>query len=216
MTIGLFAAGMNVRWFMADAYSRFAENQSRFADTRPAARQAAVLAQKLGFRDARALQALAQSDLYSGQKAQALEEYERALELAPADAFLWRDYALARLDLGLMDERLEHAVVQAQTLAPRSAPLHLTLALAGLKVYGQSSPALQARWLTSIRFTYLLQPGGLFYSAFVAGQDLMLCQQVVPQSESNPWCIEARWQHGLCQSSQDHTSCSMPARAVPK
>ncbi|MGH8507087.1 MAG: hypothetical protein ACRETM_14180 [Stenotrophobium sp.] len=164
------------------------------------------MAQRLEFRNAQALRLQAQNDLDAGQTDTALAEYRQALQLAPADAFLWRDYALAQLESGHNDLALKQAVIHAQTLAPKSAPLQLSLALAGLKVYAQSAPDLQVRWLDSIRFTYLYQPRGLLFAAYVAGQDLMLCQRVVLQPEHNPWCIQARWRHGLCQS-QGPDSC---------
>lgn len=207
---------LNLSGFMANAYTDFSRSQIRFADSRAAVRQAAQLVQKLDFRNPEAAQFLAEDDLYAGHQEQALNGYEHALKLAPADAFLWRDYAVARIRLGLIDVELEKAVIQAQSLAPKSKPLQFSLAMAGLKVYAQSNPALQSRWLQSIRFAYYIQPNGLIFAAYVAGQDLMLCQQVIPNSGSNPWCIQARWRHGLCQNPHHPESCRAPSPRIPK
>lgn len=207
LAISLLVVVLNLCGFLANAYAGFARSQFRFADTRPAVRQAALLIQKLDFRNAEAVQLLAEDDLYAGRRGQALDEYEQALKLAPADAFLWRDYALARISSGLIDTDLEKAVAQAQELAPKSRPLQISLALAGLKIYALSSPGLRARWLESLRLAYLFQPKGLIFAAYVSGQDLMLCEKVIPDSGSNPWCIQSRWRHGLCQSPSHPESC---------
>jgi hypothetical protein len=207
LVISMLVAALNLSGFMANAYIGFSKNQIGFSDSREAVRQAAQLAQKLDFRNPEAVRLLAEDDLYAGHQEQALSEYQHALQLAPADAFLWRDYAVARIRLGLIDAELEKAVIQAQSLAPKSKPLQFSLAMAGLKVYAQSNPALQSRWLKSIRFAYYIQPKGLIFSAYVAGQDLMLCQQVIPNSGINPWCVQARWRHGLCQSPRHPESC---------
>jgi hypothetical protein len=201
---------VNARWFIADAYTRYAESQWRWPDARKSAREATVLALKLGPYNVRALQNQAVNDLFSGREEQALQEDEQALRFAPADAYLWRDHALALVYAGIFDGRLEHAVRQAQRQAPRSGPLHQSLALAGIKVYGQSNPRLQSLWLVSIRYVYALDAGSLGLPVYLAEQEMLLCDKVIPQSGHNPWCMQARWRHGLCPDAHRLEDCAVP------
>ncbi|MGH8540226.1 MAG: hypothetical protein ACRETW_06955 [Stenotrophobium sp.] len=216
LVVGAVTVFVNARWFMADAYTRYAEKQWRWFDARKSAREAAALAFKFMPYNARALKSEAVSDLFSGSKAQALREYEQALHLAPADAYLWRDYALALVYTGNIDDRLEHVVRQAQLLAPRSVPLHESLAYAGLKVYTQSDRKLQAFWLISIRLAYPTAWNNLLLAATRSGQELLLCNEVIPHpghnpySGHNPWCVQARWHHGLCPHARGYQDCTVP------
>lgn|GEM_PF-4726953 len=199
----------NVRWLGAESYLRFSEQRGQSAATRTVARHAADIAHRLQPSSARALKTLASNDLFLRQDALALDEYSAALRLAPADAYLWRDYALALIYTETFDPRLEHAVIQAQTWGRRAKPIHLSLAIAGLRVFRQSSPALRSRWLESIRLAYQDQPNALLWVAYVADEELLLCDNdIIQKAEANGWCAAARWRHGLCSTvSTDATGC---------
>lgn len=189
----------NVRWLGNQMYVRFSEDRGQSSETREAARQAAVIALRLQPSSARTLQSKASNDLFLGKTDQALSEYEAALLLAPADAFLWRDYALALVYADKFDARLNNAVSQAQGWALKSKPIHLSLAVAGIKVYSRSSDSLRKLWMQSIRIAYAQSPDALLLTAYVAEQELLLCDGGVIQSpETNVWCASARWRHGLC------------------
>lgn len=191
----------NARWLAAEGYLRFSEQRGQNVETRAAARQASDLALKLRPQSARALGAMASNDLYLGKADLALEEYSKALVFAPADAYLWRDYALALMQAGIFDARLERAVIQAQTWARKSKLIHLSLAVPGLKLYQQSSPKLRELWLKSIRFSYFYEPDTILLTAYVAEEELLLCRgDIIAQPGTNPWCAAARWRHGLCSS----------------
>lgn len=191
----------NARWLGTETYLRFSEQRGWVSETRNAARQASGIAYKLQPFSSRALRAQASNDLLLGETSQALDEYSKALLLAPADAYLWRDYALALIYAGIFDQRLERAVSQAQLWARKSKTLHLSLAIAGLKVFEQSSPALRALWLKSIRLSYWYQPDAVLWTAYVAEQELLLCRgDIIQKPETNTWCAAARWRHGLCST----------------
>ncbi|TXH03212.1 MAG: hypothetical protein E6R07_12980 [Nevskiaceae bacterium] len=193
----------NGRWLIAHAYTRFAEDQARWPETRAAAAKAADYAIAFQPYSAQAYRQRGLNRLLLRQHDEALADYQAAISRAPADAFLWRDYALALLYADRFDERLKHAVSQAQTWGRRSAPIHFSLAVAGLKVFADSDPELQQLWLKSIRLAYQVQPGALMQAAYTADQEILLCQQVIPDAGRNVWCAIARWRHGLCTSASD-------------
>lgn len=193
----------NGRWLIAHAYTRFSEDQAHWPETRVAAAKAAEYAIAFQPYSAQAYRQLGLNRLLLGRKDEALADYEAAIARAPADAFLWRDYALALLYAEQFDARLKHAVSQAQTWGRRSAPIHFSLAVAGLKVFADSDPELQQLWLKSIRLAYAVQPGALMQVAYTADQEILLCQQVMPDAGHNVWCATARWRHGLCTSASD-------------
>ncbi|MES2489422.1 MAG: hypothetical protein V4607_06475, partial [Pseudomonadota bacterium] len=191
----------NARWFFVESYLRFSEQRGQSSETRSVAQQAAGIAYKLQPFSARAVQAQASNDLFLNKPQLALDEYAKALTLAPADAYLWRDYALALVNAGIFDQRLERAVSQAQTWARKSKPIHLSLAVVGLRVFRQSNSSLQALWLDSIRFGYWTKPAVVLWYAYVEEQELLLCNNnIILQAETNAWCAAARWRHGLCSS----------------
>lgn len=189
----------NSRWFGAQLYLKFADDRGQSYQTRAAARQAAGIAHRLQPLSARAIQAQAGSDLFEDKVPLALDEFRSALRLAPADAYLWRDYALALIYADQFDSRLNLAVSQAQTWAVQSRLIHFSLAVAGLRVYDRSDTELRALWMHSIRVAYPDYVNVILGVAYVADQDLLLCQgDVIPNPETNVWCAAARWRHGLC------------------
>jgi hypothetical protein len=199
----------NARWFGAQMYLKFAENRGQSYQTRVAALHAAGIARRLQPFSAQAMQAIANNDLFEDKVALALDEYQAALQLAPADAFLWRDYALALIYAEQFGPKLNDAVTQAQTWAVKSKPIHLSLAVAGLRVYDRSDAVLQQLWMHSIRIAYLESRDAILSAAYVADQDLLICNgDVVPSPETNIWCAAARWRHGLCSDmGTGETSC---------
>ncbi|MGH8461596.1 MAG: hypothetical protein ACRESS_08330 [Stenotrophobium sp.] len=197
---GAAAVFLNARWFMSDAYTRYSEGQWQWADARASARQAAGFAYRLTPDNARALKSAAIADLYSNQPDQALLEYRQALQLAPADAYLWRDYAFALVSTGHFDDRVQQAVRHAQALAAQSDTLQLSLALIGTGVYRQSDPALRALWLASIRHSFAAHWQPLLEAASRAGQEELLCREVIAKPDSNPWCIQVRAKEKACRS----------------
>jgi len=189
----------NARWLLTESYLRFSDQRAIAAETREAARRAAGIAQNLQPFSARALQAEASSDYFLNQPKLAIAEYESALLKAPADAYLWRDYALVLVHQGIFDARLERAVTQAQSWAVKSPPIHVSLAVVGLNVYQQSNAAMRALWFKSMRIAYPYQPDDIQWAAYVAEQELLLCDGgVVPHPETSNWCAGARWRHGQC------------------
>lgn len=192
----------NALWLSAQAYMRFAEDQWAWPEARDAAKQASEIALRLQPFSARARQQQASDRLLLGQGEQALAEYAAALTMAPADAFLWRDYALALLYTGAFDARLDRAVAQAQAWGARSSTIQLSLAIAGLKAFHQSDAPLRARWMNSIRYAYWDQPGVVLQAAYLSEQELLLCSSVILKADTNPWCAAARWRHGLCSAKE--------------
>ena len=207
----------NARWFLAESYLRFSEQRGQSSETRSVAQQAAGIAYKLQPFSARAVQAQASNDLFLNKPQLALDEYAKALTLAPADAYLWRDYALALVNAGIFDQRLERAVSQAQTWARKSKPIHLSLAVVGLRVFRQSSSKLRTMWLESIRFAYWTKPAVVLWYAYVEEQELLLCDNnIILQAETNAWCAAARWRHGLCSSfGPEGESCFLKSAKKP-
>lgn len=191
----------NASWLLSQAYLRFADDRAQSFQTLPVALQASRIAQKMQPSSAHALQASAGYELFLGQPDQALNHYAAALKLAPADAYLWRDYAMALVYAGKFDGRLDHAVDMAQTWGLQSSPIHLSLALTGLKVFQQSGRPLRALWMKSIKRAYWERPDAVLLTAYNAEQELLLCDgSVILKPETNVWCAAARWRHGLCST----------------
>lgn len=200
----LIASGLfyNARWLFAESYLRFAEQRTRSVHALETSQQALGIALKLQPFSARAMQARANDDLLLGHPEPALAEFESALTLAPADAYLWRDYALALIYAGIFDARLERAVTQAQSWAHKSQNIHIPLAVIGLRVFDQSSPALRSLWRKSILFAFRYKPDVVISTAYISEQELLLCDgSAIPKPETNNWCAAARWRHGLCSTS---------------
>lgn len=200
-----FSTYSNACWFGGEAYLRFSQQRGRAPETMGTARRAAAIAYRLQPFSARALQSQADIDLFQGKTDLALNEYASALTMAPADPYLWRDNALALIYAGVLDQRVERSVIQAQAWARKSKQVHLSLAVAGLRVYKQSSPALRAMWIKSTRYAYWYQPDAILWAAYSADEELLLCDgSIILKPESNPWCASARWRNGLCS---DVASC---------
>lgn len=208
---------MNARWFGANMYLKFADDRGQSSQTRATARHAAAIASRLQPFSARAMQAQASSDLFEEKVPLALDEYRAALQLAPADAYLWREYALALIYANQFDASLNNAVLQAQTWALRSKPVHFSLAVAGLRVYDRSDDALRKLWMVSIRNAYPDYRNVILGVAYVADQDLVLCNgDVIPDPGTNPWCAAARWRHGLCSDLGGGESGCFFSKSAPK
>lgn len=211
------SAYMNACWFAANMYLKFADDRGQSSQTRGAAGHAADIARRLQPFSARAIQAQASSDLFEEKVALALDEYQAALQRAPADAYLWREYALALIYADQFDARLNNAVRQAQTWALQSRTIHFALAVAGLRVYERSDADLRKLWMISIRKAYPNYRNAILGVAYVADQDLLLCKgDVIPVPETNPWCAAARWRHGLCTDLGTGESGCMSNRQTPK
>ena len=198
----VLAVFANLSWLGAQAYLRFGADQWAWPDARESAYQAASVAARLETFSAQAHQQQASSSLLMGHDEDALSQYVSALQRAPADAYLWRDYALALIYTGHFDQRLDRAVFQAQTWAPRSSVLNLSLAIAGLKVYDRSDEALRTLWMRSIRYAYWVAPGAVLYAAYLSERELLLCDTVIPQSDHNAWCAAARWRRDCTLTGQ--------------
>ena len=212
--LSLCAVCSNGYWLAAQAYLRFAQEQWPWPEARPVARQAAEIAIRLQPFSAKARQQQAINSLLLGEDERALSEYEAALLRAPADAFLWRDYALALLHAGHRDSRLALAVSQAQSWGSRSSTIQLSLAIAGLKSFPLSDPPLRALWMKSIRYAYWDQPGAVLQAAYLSEQELVLCDSVILEPGTNPWCRAARWRHGEC-AGKDSSKGACGAESTP-
>ena len=207
----------NSRWFGAHLYLKFADNRGQSSQTRGTARQAADIAQGLQPFSAHAMQAKASKDLFEDKVPLALDEYQDALRLAPADAFLWRDYALALIYADQFDARLTNAVTQAQSWALKSKPIHLSLAIAGLRVYDRSNPALRKLWMHSVQIAYYYYRDSILSAAYIADQDLLLCNgDVIANPATNVWCASARWRHGLCSDVGTGETGCFSQKGVPQ
>ncbi|MGH8530097.1 MAG: hypothetical protein ACRETN_09720, partial [Nevskiales bacterium] len=131
-SLGLCSAGLNGRGLLTEAYAAYArENLSPEASPELAAAAAEVtLRFKPG--DAVYLALLARAEQLRGRGAEAERHFRAALKQAPANAYVWRDYALLRPVGGRYDAQLAHAVERAQALAPTSHGLHLSFGVVGL------------------------------------------------------------------------------------
>lgn len=123
-----------------------------------------------------------------GETAAAQAAYGQALHLAPADPFLWTEYALARARLGLFDAPLTQAVQQAQRLAPTSPAVRRSLADLGLNYWQHGTAEQRGLWLASMRAELAASRGAFLGHALTRGRARTFCQGPAAELGEAAWC----------------------------
>ena len=117
--------------------------------------------------------------------------YRKALRLAPADALLWTEYALALARLGRFDAALTEAVTRAQQLAPNSPAVQRSLAEMGLSYWARSDAPQRALWLTSLRGELVASRQLFLGHVLTRGRTDIFCRDIAPQVGEEKWCDSA-------------------------
>ena len=114
--------------------------------------------------------------------------YARALRLAPGDALLWDEYALALARLGAFDERLLQATRRAQALAPNSPAVRRSVADMGLSYWQRGNAEQRAAWLISMREELGASRAAFLSHAFTRGQGRTFCEGPAEKLGEARWC----------------------------
>ncbi len=186
--LGLFIAGLSSRGLLAEVYAAYArENLTRDASPEMAA-AAAGLSVRFNPGNATYLSLLARSEQLRGHGSEAERRYRTALQRAPVDAYLWRDYALLRPVGSRYDAQIVHAVERAQTLAPTGQGVHLSLGVVGLMDWPRSNPRLRNLWRRSIEFSLRRHREEFLRHVYASGQETRMCQEFLLRRGSDDWC----------------------------
>ncbi len=184
---GLLTAGLNGRWLLAEAYATYAREGFAGRTSGDAVLTAAALALRLEPGNPHYQSVLARAERLYGEETAADRLYAAALKSAPANAFLWRDYALTHALRGLEAQRA-HAFARAQALAPTSRGLHMSLALAGLSDGPGSNAQLQRLWVKSVVFALKHERDPFLRYVFAARRETRLCRELQTNVSLKEWC----------------------------
>ena len=114
--------------------------------------------------------------------------YHRALRLAPADALLWAEYAIAMTRLDPNDSTILGAVARAQQLAPSSPAIQAALAELGLNSWNTSSEELRTLWLSSMRHQLIYARTAFLGMTVARGQVFTFCSGPANDLGERSWC----------------------------
>lgn len=185
---GLSVAGLNGRELLAEAYAAYArENLSRQGSPEVAA-AAAELALRFRPGSSVNLALLGRAEQLRRRGQEAELSYRAALKQAPADAYLWRDYALLRPVGGRYDAQLAHAVERAQALAPTGKGVHMSLGVVGLMDWPRSNPRLRSLWRKSIEFSLRHDRQEFLRYVYASSQETRMCREFLLRRGADDWC----------------------------
>ncbi len=197
----LFAASLNARWLLAEAYATYARENLNRARAGETALAAAGLAQRLQPDNSGYLSLLGRAERRYGSGQVAEAHYRDALKRAPSDAGVWRDFALLQVAEQDHGAQLEHALERAQTLNPTSRNLHLVLGLTGLSTWSSASPALRRLWSRSVTFRLRHGRKEFLRYVFASGREATLCQNFELDAALRDWCYWTKNARHTCYAS---------------
>lgn len=176
----------STRGLVAGIYSNIASQPTTALTTELAANKLAVnLAPwKPAFR-AR----LARSLILSGTDNDAIKsEFISALKWAPADPYLWQDFAQIMAAQNSFDADFEMAVLRVNVLGPASRTIQASAADLGVRHWFRGSAATQKEWLRSISFQLRHEPKPFLKSVFVSNQMYWFCSSAALELPVSKWC----------------------------
>jgi Flp pilus assembly protein TadD len=115
-------------------------------------------------------------------------QYRRALQVAPADALLWAEYAQVLARLGHFDDTLSEALHQARALAPNSPAVQRTLADIGLAYYERGNIAQREVWVEAMGRELIRDRRTFLAHVQTRGQTGLFCRELAGQFHEGAWC----------------------------
>lgn len=88
----------------------------------------------------------------TGRPKEARRQFALALSAAPADAYLWAEYAQLLARQGKFGREMEQVTQRSNHLGPTSGTIQQSHAETGLYYWSRGSSALQQEWLGSMKF----------------------------------------------------------------
>lgn len=126
----------------------------------------------------------------NGQRDAARAAYGRALRLAPADALLSTEYALALGRIGQFDATMAEAIRHAAQRAPTSGVIRAAIADLGLSYWARGTAELQMLWLAGMRDELARNRAALLDRVLRRGQGLTFCRGPATGLGEGKWCTD--------------------------
>ena len=133
--------------------------------------------------------------LASRQRSEARRQMQTALMWAPADAYLWNDYARLLIRQRRFNSDTERATALALTLAPNSDAVHAGQASMAIHYWTWASVDLQKLWLPSLRREWRLNRERLIREIRDGRRVRMFCLGAGAQlPAAQAWCATTPWE----------------------
>lgn len=150
LVLGASLVFLSTRTLLAQSQAAQAAALSRWTPNHPAATAATQRASLMTPWDPAPRKEIAWK-LASRHRAEARDQMHTALMWAPADAYLWSDYARLLVRQRRFNNDTEQATKRALKLAPNSDALHASHAWMAIHYWTWASADLQTLWLHSLR-----------------------------------------------------------------
>lgn len=193
LILGTGLVFLSIRSLLAQSHAAQVSTLSRWTPNHPAAVLAARRASTLTPWDASARKDLAWK-LASRQSHEARAQMQTALMWAPADAYLWNDYARLLVRQRRFGSETERVSTHALSLAPHSAALHAGNAWMAIHYWTWASADLQTLWLHSLRREWRRDRDRLTREILASRRTQVFCLGPgarLPATQA--WCAGAPW-----------------------
>lgn len=191
----LFASGI-----VADLYARIAIEHRFRAESSSVRASAAKHAAEL-----QPWRAVLHSDLAwafaaRGDFELARQNFRTSLQRAPANAYLWLEYAQALARARRFDEEYTLALRQATLLSPNAKPVRLVAARMGALHWGQGGELERALWSQNIGYTLRVSPYDLLWGVLRTRREGSFCGHLGAELGLSRWCFSIQAARQLCDS----------------
>lgn len=188
------------RGLLATLYESHALERRRLLADSTVALSASELAARLAPWRAGVHRSRAQSLVLRRQPEAARAQFALALQRAPGDAALWRDYARALPRMGEFGAPLLAAMQRALTLAPRSRTTRFGFAVDALYYWNHGTAPVQALWLESLRLTLAVEARRFLRYTGMARRERLLCAYHGTTLQLQQWCEQTAGMRIACDS----------------
>jgi hypothetical protein len=184
----LAALVFNLCWLVSAAYGAYAGELARAGRQPVTARAAAGLAASLAPWDVKAQADFAWKLAVAGDLGAAREHMLQALRAAPADAFLWQDFAQLLASHWRFGEEMTLALRQASALAPNSPALLSHNAQFGILHWSQGSAAQRQIWLAGMQHVLNARRAEFLNALIVQDGATPICLMAASELGLEEWC----------------------------
>ncbi|HUP91369.1 MAG TPA: hypothetical protein VM074_03910 [Solimonas sp.] len=194
------AGSYAARALVADLYGDYAREQQRKQATSRVALDAAAVARRLAPWRAQLHASYAYTAALRDDPAAANPALARSLELAPGDAFAWRQQARVLALGGEFGAPLVYALKRVEQLAPNARGLDLTIALDGVHYWRHGSTELHELWRGRMRRVLRHAPQPFLLAVVRAQRERYFCGYLGAELKLQRWCGQAERYVQNCNS----------------
>lgn len=185
---------VSTRNLLAHNYAAQATSLSRWTPDHPAAIAATRQASRWAPWNPGPHKALAWK-LASRQRAEARRQMQTALLWAPADAYVWNDYARLLIRQRRFNKDTESAAALALKLAPNSDAVHASHAWMAIHYWAWASADLQKLWLPSLRREWRQNRDRVIREVLNGRRVRLFCLGAGAQlAAAQSWCAATPWE----------------------